>query len=213
MKLLREYGVQMSSEYEDEIWGPEKKVKFFLAGHHSQRTTKGVVCFVPESHYGPSGPLADIGEYDPSFLVATSSKWYYWEASINDKLEQGDVVWFDTNANRPESHLGDLKIRIRPALIQAYQKQGVGPVLPYGGKYFISRSENKEGIIWKPTPKFKGNEGTVVKAGIPLTGAMTTDIKDGDVVLYDDAYNYLMDLPEIGWVSIVPHTKIIAKNA
>jgi|GEM_PF-6486575 len=212
MRLLREYGIQMATEYEDEIWGPEKKVKFYLAGHHSQRTTKGTVCIVADSHYGPKWPQSDIQDFDPSYLVATTKQWYYWEGSINDVLEEGDAVWFDMNANRPESHLGDLKIRVRPALIQAYQKQGEGPVMPYAGKYFIRRSENEQGVIWKPTPKFKGNEGTVVGVGVPLTGAMTDGIKEGDLVMYDDAYNYVIELPELGWVSVVPHTKIIAKK-
>jgi hypothetical protein len=209
MQLIREYLIEMESEYDDQIWGPEKKVKFFLAGHHSMRTTTGVVKGLPLEHYGPKGPRAETGEYDPGCCIATAKGRYFWEASINDKLEIGDHVWFAMNANIPENLISKdpLQIKVRPHAIMAYSK-GESPV-PYAGMVFIKRDKASEGKVWTPQAgKVSDCEGEVVCSGIPLTGQGSI-CQVGDKVRYDAAYNHVLDLPGFGFVAAVPHTKIL----
>ena len=212
MKLLREYLIEIDSEYQDTIWGPEKKVKFFLAGHHVQRTDQGIVRGTPLAHYGPEQPQSETKDFDPGVCVATQKGRFWWEASVNDKLEEGDRVWFAMNANNADNHLGNNQLRIRPYAIMAYQKQDQGPVIPYGGKVFIRREENVQGVIYQQAlDKLSSCKGEIVATGIPLNGQIF-NIRVGDKIMYEDAYNHVIDLPELGFVAVVPHTKIIYRH-
>jgi hypothetical protein len=219
MKLVREYLIKIDGEFEDELTGPLGMLTLKISGS-TIKTVKGTIVMVPMEHYGPPEPghaetLMD-GGWCMGYLAATTKGRVWHESCIQDKLNEGDVVWFELQSNSYHNHMDYAgyknHLRIRPANILAYQQDGV--VKPYKGSVFIKRDRyelSKRIILLNGQKATSFTEGVVAgNLGEPLRGLRHT-VKVGDKVSYDPAYNVALDLPEIGPVVVVPSVKMAAK--
>lgn len=201
MKQLRKVMVRLDSEFQEKIGS------IYVPKMISGKTVKGTLIGVPDKFEGPGWPTKDPN--GSANHVAWEKERYWGEGTIQDRLEEGDVVYFQEHSNRPANHIEGLDILISASDIFAYERDG--QIRPFGGKCFIKQKKSVQGLIilisQQKTPLI---EGEVVMAGLPCRG-MTSEIEAGDTVYYQDNHNDKWTLPEIGEVSIVRIPQILCR--
>jgi co-chaperonin GroES (HSP10) len=193
MKTLKHFLIRIEDEYQ------EKVGSLYVPKTHNTRSKKGIVEAVPLQFDGPEGlpyGFADdfIGKHDMTQPLQSTKRegraFMWFEAAIQDRIVEGDQVWFFQNMNNRQNHLGDNLLSIRPAMIYAFGAEKT----PYRGLVTIKPALKYTGPIIVPdmVDNRERGRGTVVAFGAGIAGD-PIEIKAGDEVIFRQAPHFEED--------------------